>query len=179
MRWRGILALALLISGGAIGGVARADEVTPSTNVGTEPSTPTPAPTSAQLGSRAAGAEMSGNPTYALTLADRAIRADPKDPWPYYDKGMALSQLGEMDAAVAAFFAAEQHFAPYDRQGRGVAVFGRAHALAGVGRCDEARQAFQEYMSLVRGNPDAVAQAQRYSRDCRSPVPPPTSPPSG
>ena len=48
-----------------------------------------------------------------------------------------------------------------------MAVFGRAHALAAVGRCDEARQAFDEYMSLMRGNPDAVALAQRYSRDCR------------
>ena len=137
-------------------------------NVHAEPSTPA----SAELASRAATAEMKGDPQASLKLADEGIRANAKDPWPYYDKGMALARLGETNGALAALLAAEQHFSPSDRWGRSVAVFGRAHALAEAGRCDEARAALQEYMSLVRGDPDAVALASRYSRDCRPPAAP-------
>jgi len=136
-------------------------------NVGAEPSTPA----SVALSGRAATAEMKGNPQDSLKLADQGIRANPKDPWPYYDKGMALARVGEINGALAALLTAEQHFAPGDRWGRSVAVFGRAHILAEAGRCDEARAAFQEYMSLVRGDPEAVALASRYSRDCRPPAP--------
>jgi tetratricopeptide (TPR) repeat protein len=136
-------------------------------NVNAEPSTPA----SAELSSRAATAEMKGNPQESLKLADQGIRADAKDPWPYYEKGMALARVGEVNGALAALLAAEQHFSPSDRWGRSVAVFGRAHTLAEAGRCDEARAAFQEYMSLVRGDADAVALASRYSRDCRPPAP--------
>src|SRR4051794_32725132 len=136
-------------------------------NVHAEPSTPA----SAELSSRAATADMKGNPQDALKLADQGIRTNAKDPWPYYDKGMALARLGEINGALAALLASEQHFAPGDRWGRSVAVFGRAHTLAEAGRCDEARAAFQEYMSVARGDPDAVALASRYSRDCRPPAP--------
>jgi hypothetical protein len=135
-------------------------------NVHAEPSTPA----SAELSSRAATAEMKGDPQDSLKLADQGIRADAKDPWPYYDKGMALARVGETNGALAALLAAEQHFSPSDRWGRSVAVFGRAHTLAEAGRCEEARAAFQEYMSLVRGDPEAVALASRYSRDCRPPA---------
>ena len=161
--WWGALALGGLISGG----VARAADVAAPQNVKAEPSTPR----SAELSTRSATAEMQGNPSYSLKLADDAIRANPKDPWPYYDKGMALARVGETNGALAALLAAEQHFSPSDRWGRSVAVFGRAHTLAEAGRCEEARAAFQEYMSLVRGDPEAVALASRYSRDCRPPAP--------
>jgi tetratricopeptide (TPR) repeat protein len=137
-------------------------------NVHAEPSTAA----SAELSSRSATAGMKGNAQESLKLADRGIRANSKDPWPYYDKGMALARVGEINGALAALLAAEQHFAAGDRWGRSVAVFGRAHTLAEAGRCDEARAAFQEYMSLVRGDPEAVALASRYSRDCRPPAPP-------
>src|SRR5579863_5213863 len=36
--------------------------------------------------------------------------------------------------------------------GRSMAVFGRAHVLAESGRCDEARPAFQEYITIVQNN---------------------------
>ncbi len=137
-------------------------------NIHAEPSTPA----SAELASRAATAEMKGDPQDSLKLADQAIRADARDPWPYYDKGMALARVGETNGALVALLAAQQHFAPGDRWGQSVAVFGRAHTLAEAGRCDEARAAFQEYMSLVRGDPEAVALASRYSRDCRPPAGP-------
>jgi len=176
----GTLALGVLV----VTGVARAEdapaaatapaavpisgELKAPENIHAEPSTPA----SAELSSRAATAEMKGDPQGSLKLADQGIRADGKDPWPYYDKGMALARVGETNGAVAALLAAEQHFSPSDRWGRSVAIFGRAHTLAEAGRCEEARAAFQEYMSLVRGDPDAVALASRYSRDCRPPAPP-------
>jgi Flp pilus assembly protein TadD len=142
-------------------GVLKAPE-----NVNAEPSTPA----SAELSSRAATAEMKGDPQDSLKLADQAILVNARDPWPYYDKGMALARVGDVNGAVASLLAAEQHFAPGDQWGRSVAVFGRAHTLAEAGRCEEARAAFQEYMSIVRGDPEAVALASRYSRDCRPPA---------
>lgn len=170
MRWTAMGALGLLAVVGAAG-AARADEVVPPRNVKAEPSTPA----SAELSSRAASAEMAGNPQYAVSLADRAIRADPKDPWSYYDKGMALAQVGEVNGAVASLVAAQQHFNPSDTWGRSVAVFGRAHVLAQAGRCDDAEAAYREYMALVRGHTDDVARAQRYINDCRASTPPPSA----
>lgn len=161
----GVLGL-LAVAG--VAGRARADEAVPPHNVKAEPSTPA----SAELSSRAASAEMSGNAQYAVSLADRAIRADPQDPWAYYDKGMALAQMGEVNGAVAALFAAQQHFSPPDVWGRSVAVFGRAHVLAQAGRCAEAAAAYREYMALVRGNTEDVARAQRYIHDCEASTPP-------
>jgi Flp pilus assembly protein TadD len=169
MRWSAVGVLGLLLAVAV--GAARADEAKPPQNVKGEPSTPA----SAELSSRAASADMSGNAQYAVSLADRAIRADPKDPWAYYDKGMALAQLGEVNGAVAALFAAQQHFAPADSRGRSVAVFGRAHVLAQAGRCDEAEAAYREYMTLVRGHTEDVARAQRYINDCRASTPPPSA----
>jgi len=168
MRWTAIGTMGLLLAVGPASS-GRADEPKPPQNVRAEPSTPA----SAGLSSRSATADMSGNAQYAVSLADRAIRADPKDPWAYYDKGMALAQMGEVNGAVAALFAAQQHFSPPDVWGRSVAVFGRAHVLAQAGRCDEAQAAYREYMALVRVNTEDVARAQRYIDDCRPTTPPP------
>jgi Flp pilus assembly protein TadD len=170
MRWMTMGALGLLVVAGAPG-AARADAATPPQNVKAEPSTPA----SAELSSRSASAEMAGNSPYAVSLADRAIQADPKDPWAYYDKGMALARMGEVNGAVAALFAAQQHFHASDLWGRSVAVFGRAHVLAQAGRCEEATAVYREYMALVRGDPNAVALAQRLSRECQASTPPPAS----
>src|SRR6185312_435473 len=98
-------------------------------NVHAEPSTPA----SVALSGRSATAEMKGNPEDSLKLAEQAIRANPRDPWPHYDKGMALARVGELTGALAALLTAEQHFAPGDRWGRSVAVFGRAHILGEAG----------------------------------------------
>jgi tetratricopeptide (TPR) repeat protein len=168
MRWTAMGAMGLLLAVGAAGN-ARADEPRPPQNVKAEPSTPA----SAELSSRSATAEMLGNPQEAVSLADRAIRVDPKDPWAYYTKGLALALLGEVNGAVAALVAAQQHFQPSDVRGRSVAVFGRAHVLHQAGRCDDAEAAYREYMALVRGNTEDVARAQRYINDCRASTPPP------
>jgi Flp pilus assembly protein TadD len=122
---------------------------------------------------RSASADMAENPKAASSLADRAMSADPRDPWSYYDKGMALARMGDVSGGARMLFVAQQRFAPSDVWGRSVAVFGRAHILAEAGRCDEARAAYREYIALVRGDPDAVALARRLSRECQ-PIPPAT-----
>ena len=157
---------------------AQADELRAPQYVQAEPSTPQ----SMALTTRAAVAAMNGNPQQARDLAAQAIRADPRDPWPYYNKGMALAQLGETDAALATLYAAEKHFAPTDRWGRSVAIYGRAHTLSGAGRCVEAVQAFAEYATYVgKDDPAAADMARRYAVNCRTPAPPAPepSPPKG
>ena len=96
----GFGALVLGLSWGAV----RADPAQPPKNVKVEPSTPR----SEKLTTRAATAEMSGDPQAALKLAERAISANRRDPWGYYDKGSALARLGETDGALVAFSAAEE-----------------------------------------------------------------------
>jgi tetratricopeptide (TPR) repeat protein len=158
---------------------AQADELRAPRKVNAEPATPR----SSALSTRAAIADMNGDPAQARDLANEAIRANPRDPWPYYNKGMALAQLGETDGAIAALFAAEQHFAPADRWGRSVAIYGRAHTLRKAGRCPEASKAYEEYASFVaQQDPQSATLARRYAADCRvpapaSPVPPQAAPP--
>ena len=173
MGWRQMLAVVLgLMSAQA----ALADELKAPQNVNAEPSTPQ----SAALSTRAAIAGMNGNPDQARALANQAIRADPKDPWPYYNKGMALAQLGETDGALAALFAAEQHFSANDRWGRSVAIYGRAHTLRMAGRCVEARQAYEEYASFVgKDDPQGATLARRYAADCRAATAAPAEPAPG
>lgn len=123
---------------------------------------------SSELASRAATADIKGQPQQAVELANQGIRADPRNPWPYYDKGMALAQTGETDAAIAALFAAEQRFATTDHWGQSVAIYGRAHTLSQAGRCTEAVQAFSEYASFVgKSDPQSAALARRYAMDCK------------
>src|SRR5215831_19963050 len=129
MRWTVMGTLGLLVVVGAAG-TTRAEGPQPPQNVNAEPSTPA----SAELSSRSASAEMAGNPQDAVALADHAISADPRDPWSYYNKGMALARLGDVNGAAAALFTAQQHFHPSDVWGRSVAVFSRAHVLAQAGR---------------------------------------------
>ena len=151
---------------------ARADELRAPQKANAETSTKQ----SGALTTRAAVADMQGNPEQARELANQAIRANPRDPWPYYNKGMALAQLGETDGALAALFAAEQHFAQTDRWGRSVAIYGRAHALKMAGRCAEARPVYEEYAAFVgKDDPQGAAIARRYAADCRTAAPAPAS----
>jgi tetratricopeptide (TPR) repeat protein len=134
---------------------------------------------SSELATRSSKAAMRGDPRESLALAQQAIQLSPQDAWPYYNKGMALARLGQTDAAVSALSAAELRFSTADPWGRSVAIYGRAHTLAGAGRCAEARQAFEEYSKFVEERaPDSAALARRYATECRAPAapPPPTSP---
>jgi tetratricopeptide (TPR) repeat protein len=179
MRWKltaGAVVLAAAALARAGGTVARADELRPPQNVHAEPWTRQ----SSELATRSAKAEMQGMPQQALALADQAIKVNPQDPWPYYDKGMALARLGQTDAAVASLTVAEQRFSPADRWGRSVAIYGRANTLALAGRCAEARQAFEQYAAFVEAQaPDSAAMARRYGNECRAPATPPAAGPSG
>jgi tetratricopeptide (TPR) repeat protein len=149
------------------GSPAWADPPQPPKNVNVEPTTPK----SAALTSRAASAEMTGNPQAALKLAERAIAANPRDPWGYYDKAMALAQVGQLDRALDAFGEAEQRYSATDRWGKSVAIYGRAHALSEAGRCDEAKKAFRAYSSLIREqDPKSAGMATKYAIACRSPI---------
>ena len=171
MRWRWVvMALGLGLSVQS----ARADELRAPRNVNVEPTSRQ----SSELGSRAAAADIQGNPKQAVELADQAIRADPRNPWPYYDKGMALAEMGEVDGALASLDAATQHFSATDRWGKSVAMYGRAHTLSQAGRCAEAVQAFAEYASFVgKDDPQAADMARRYAIDCHRPASPPPNVP--
>jgi tetratricopeptide (TPR) repeat protein len=148
-------------------GVAWSDAPRAPANVKQEPTTPR----AAKLTSRAASAEMAGDPQAALKLAEHAIVANPRDPWGYYDKGGALSRLGRTDDAVAAFSAAEERYGLSDQWGRSIAIYGKAHALGEAKRCDEARREFARYAAFVRERDAKSADmAMRYSGECKSPA---------
>src|SRR6266850_171175 len=137
-HWGLVLGLSLLCLSPAL---AWSAPLEPPRNVNAEPSTPR----SVELTSRAASAEIAGDPQDALVLAEKAISVNPRDPWGYYDKGAALSRLGKVDDALGAFAAAEDHFAPADLWGRSISIYGRAHALAEGNRCAEAGKEFVRY----------------------------------
>jgi hypothetical protein len=91
---------------------------------------------------------------------------------------MALAEMRETDGAIAALYAAEQHFPAEDKWGRSIAIYGRAHTLSQAGRCAEAVQAFAEYASFVgKDDPQAADMARRYAIDCHRPGPLPPNVP--
>jgi tetratricopeptide (TPR) repeat protein len=137
-------------------------------NVTVEPSNAA----SEDFATRAANAEMSGNPQASLALAARAIEADPRDPWPHYDKAMALARLGNVDDAMKSFAAAEERFNVADIWGRSIAIYGGAHALATAGRCEEAKREYLRYAAFINErDPHSADMAVRYAATCRAPAP--------
>jgi tetratricopeptide (TPR) repeat protein len=162
------LSLTLAALGFCLPSVARAQPPRAPQNVNVEAATPR----AAKLTSEAATAEAAGEPQAALKLAERAIEADARAPWGYYDKGAALSRIGKTDDALSAFAAAEQRFALSDQWGRSVAIYGRAHALDEARRCDEAREEYNRYAAFVRErDPKSADMATRYAADCKAPAP--------
>jgi tetratricopeptide (TPR) repeat protein len=146
---------------------ARPKPPEPPKNVNVEPSNTT----SEELATQAANAEMGGNPQAALALAARAIEADPRDPWPHYNKAVALARLGNIDDAVKSFGAAEQRFNIADIWGRSIAIYGGAHALATAGRCAEAKREYLRYAAFINErDPYSANMAVRYANDCRAPA---------
>jgi tetratricopeptide (TPR) repeat protein len=116
---------------------------------------------------RASSAIRGGDYERALVAANAAARELPASAWARYDQGVALKHLGRTDAAVQAFREAEQRFTA-DPGGRAIAIYGRARALADVGRCVEARAAYREYASFVAPTDRAGADAARaYAEGCR------------
>jgi tetratricopeptide (TPR) repeat protein len=147
----------------------------PPKDVKVEPSTAD----SEAFATRAASAQMGGNPAVALEYAARAVAADPRDPWAHYDKAAALSRLGNIDDALRSFRAAEERFNVADIWGRSIAIYGAAHALSQAGHCEEAKAEFLRYAAFVRErDPRSADMAMRYAADCRAPVAAPSAPPS-
>jgi tetratricopeptide (TPR) repeat protein len=107
----------------------------------------------------------------ALAAAEAASSSTASaSPWLEYDRAEALAGLGRTDEAIAAFKAAEQKFRvePQALAGQSTAIWGRARALAQVGRCPEAARAYGEYATLVgAGAPAAADMAAQVSSECR------------
>jgi tetratricopeptide (TPR) repeat protein len=160
MRGSWVLVVGLAL---AVGPVARAQGLRAPQNVNVGPGDKQ----SAELSTRAALAQMNGNAAGAVTLANQGIRANPEDPWPYYNRGMALASLGQVNAAVASLTEAEKRFSDHDLWGKSVAIYGRAHTLSQVGRCAEAREAYEQYATLVEPHDAEDARmARRYAATC-------------
>jgi tetratricopeptide (TPR) repeat protein len=112
-------------------------------------------------------AGIQGEHGRAIELADRAIQIRPDAAWPHYNKGMSLAAEGRVDEAVSSLRQAERNMDRGDTWGRSVAIFGQGHVLATVGRCEEARQPFERYASLVQPLDELAAQdARRRAQAC-------------
>ncbi len=126
-----------------------------------------------ELSTQAIRALIGGDYEQALTIADVGVITDPGAPWPHYERAVALVHLGASAEADAEFLAAQARFPAEDRWGRSVAIYGRAHALAEAGRCEQADRVFEEYAAFVRkDDPEAAAMALSYESDCRLPQAP-------
>jgi Flp pilus assembly protein TadD len=127
------------------------------------------------LAGQSSAAEMGGEYDKALQLADKAIRADPKEAWGHYARGDALTSLRRVDDAVAAFRQAEQLFPATDGWGKSIAIWGGANALRQAGRCEDASALLERYASFVEHlDAQAAAFAQKTEKECVSPSGPPT-----
>ena len=123
---------------------------------------------SSGLSSQSAEALTHGQPANALTLADKAIASDARNPWGHYDRAAALADLGRVDEAVAEYKVAQQTFSDADAWGRSLTMYGRANVLAQAGRCPEARAAYEEYATFVeRTDPHGADLARRYAQECK------------
>ena len=112
-------------------------------------------------------AEVAGDHAKGLSMAEEAIKADPKDPWGHYDRADALNATRETDQAVPAFRQAEQLFPENDIWGRSVAIWGQANAYNQAGRCQEAAPIYERYAVYVeKVDPEAAALARQYAIHC-------------
>lgn len=135
---------------------------------------------SSRLSSESVTALMHGDTAAALAAADKAIAVNPDDPWPYYDRGIALADQGKIDDAVAALRQAEVHFGSDDAWGKSLAIWGRAYAQSEAGLCSAASSAYEEYASFVaQADPPSAEMARSYAGHCQQPAKPVAQGPSG
>jgi Flp pilus assembly protein TadD len=116
--------------------------------------------------SDAASAALSrGEYTQAIDAANEAIKLQPSDPWPYYDRGCALGDLKRTDEAITSFQQAEARFS--DRWARSISVWGRARSYALAGKCSDAQRTFKEYADSVRvSDPGGAEVATKVAAAC-------------
>jgi predicted Zn-dependent protease len=116
----------------------------------------------------AAEALTRGESLEALTRADEALRADPKNAWAHYNRAAALAGLNRVDEALSAYDSAASSFAATDKRGRSLALWGKAHLLYRTGRCEQASQAFADYSKFVgSSDPQAAELASHRASTCR------------
>jgi tetratricopeptide (TPR) repeat protein len=126
-----------------------------------------PQATDSKLTTESVKADIAGDHEKALRLADDAIKADPNDPWGYYNRGDALASLKKVDDAVAAFHDAERRFPETDPWGKSVAIWGQANALAQAGRCQEAGTHYERFSVFVEKiDPSAAGQGRKVAKQC-------------
>jgi tetratricopeptide (TPR) repeat protein len=126
----------------------------------------------APLTTQAVEAAIAGDHAKALSFAEDAIKADPKDPWGYYNRAGALAGLKRTDEAVAAFQDSETRFSANDPWARSLAIWGEANALNQAGRCKEAAPAYERYAVFVENlDHEAAALAREYAKHCTPRVP--------
>jgi Tfp pilus assembly protein PilF len=117
----------------------------------------------------AAEALTRGETLEALTKADEALRADPKNAWAHYNRAAALAGLNRIDEAVAAYDQAVGTFAASDKRGRSLALWGKAHVLYRTGKCAQAGEAFAAYTKFVgSSDPQATELASHRSTTCHT-----------
>jgi tetratricopeptide (TPR) repeat protein len=139
----------------------------------------------APIVSDAEKALVSGEFDSALALTDRALAHKAKSAWAHYVRAEALARLGKLDDALPEYRLAERAFDDEDVWGRSVVLWGRANAFYQTGRCNEAKQAFNEYIALVKKDDARAAEAaQAHIDGCKAlwvnplPSPPPPASPS-
>jgi tetratricopeptide (TPR) repeat protein len=161
-----------LLSGALVAGALPAR---PAAGASTELKPPTkggPQTSDSKLATESVKADIAGDHEKALRLAEDAIKADPNDPWGYYDRGDALASLKKVDDAVAAFHDAERRFPETDPWGKSVAIWGQANALAQAGRCQEAGSHYERFAVFVeKVDPSAAGQGRKVAKQCVSRAP--------
>lgn len=83
---------------------------------------------SSRLTTQSTEALVSHDYQRAVREAEQAIAADPSDAYAYYDKGVALIELGDYSGADTVLAEAEDKFAPDDGWGRAITAFARQRA---------------------------------------------------
>lgn len=121
----------------------------------------------------AAGDVTLGKYTEALARADVAVELAPNNAWARYNRAVALHHLGRSEDAVSAYREAESRFGK-DTWGKTLAIYGRARARGDIGRCDEAKRAYEEFAWLTRPtDPAAADMAMGYAQQCQARTPGP------
>ena len=134
----------------------------------------------ARAASDAAQALSQGEFKSAVTLADKALASNGNDFFAHYVRAEALSRLGRLDDALGEYQHAERVVPANERWGHAIVLWGRANAFHQLGRCDEAKSAFTDYIAFVKSDDhDGAALAQSRIDGCKRPwVLPSTTPPA-
>ena len=121
-----------------------------------------------EASSAAVYAMIRGDYAEALAHAERGLVDAPEDPWLLYNKGTALLELQRFDEGLAFLRSAEQRFSNENVHGRSGAIYRRALAREGAGRCDDAAVEYQHYAAaVVKAEPLMAEHALSHRNFCR------------